>query len=68
MERLCSYLRDYISENVGTGVLARANFLWNQSTSKNARAYIGVGDEFPMSSTTFQWPSFCFFQMLVYLP
>jgi hypothetical protein len=30
--------------------------------------YFGAGLELPMSTTTFQEPSFCFFQMDVYLP
>lgn len=30
--------------------------------------YFGAGLELPMSTTTFQYPSFCFFQMDVYLP
>ena len=32
------------------------------------KSYIGARLELPISRTTFQLPSFCFFQMLVYLP
>jgi hypothetical protein len=40
-------------------------------TSKMAApsaSYLDYWLAFPISSTTFQLPSFCFFQMLVYLP
>ena len=35
---------------------------------QKSAAYLGCGLALPMSRTTFQLPSFCNFQMLVYLP